>query len=107
MDHRAGGEAKQGHRHSVWERSSPMPVLFVPRNKTSKQPSPRPTDLEHIPKEPLPAGSKDSKINANKLETVISKKVQFSSVLEEEDRTANCRFGRTHLSPFSMLIPPL
>ena len=29
------------------EHSSPMPVLFVQRNKTSKQPSPRPAGLEH------------------------------------------------------------
>lgn len=61
----------------------------------------------HIPKEPFPAGNKNSRINTDKLEMVISKKAWFSSVLEEQDGTANCRFGRTHLSPFSMLVPPL
>lgn len=73
---------------------------------TSQHPDPL-TVNTYIPKEHLPAGNKDSKINTNELETVISKKGQFSLVLEEEDGTANCRLGRTHLSPFSMLIPPL
>ena len=97
LHRRTGGQGWRTAQAPWVEALRPTPpMMSVQRNKPSEQTSPRPTALEHVHSLRTPK-SKGSKINANNRETVISKKPQFNSVSEEDNRTVNSDFRRTRL----------